>query len=172
MIEILRDRRSVRKFSEAVIEIEKIDILKESVLRSPSSKNAQPCEFVFVDDSKLLDVLSVSKPMGGKFLNRTPLAIIVLGDENKSDVWVEDCSIAATIAQLSAQSLGLTSCWVQIRERARDESQSAESFIQEKFGIPSNMRVEAIIAVGYPLSRKDGRSTESLQFDAIKCNKY
>ena len=38
MIELLRTRRSIRKYTEQKVEPEKLDILKESVLRSPSSK--------------------------------------------------------------------------------------------------------------------------------------
>ena len=35
MIELLRTRRSIRKYTEQPVEADKIEILKEAVLRSP-----------------------------------------------------------------------------------------------------------------------------------------
>ena len=53
MIELLRNRRSIRKYTDRDIEPEKVEILKEAILRSPSSRNFDPWEFVFVDDRGL-----------------------------------------------------------------------------------------------------------------------
>ena len=50
MIEILRNRKSIRKYTHQSIGKEKLEILKEAVLRSPSSKNRNPCEFIFVNE--------------------------------------------------------------------------------------------------------------------------
>jgi len=54
MIELLRKRRSIRVYEDRKIEPEKIEILKEALLRSPSSRNINPWEFIFVDDKELL----------------------------------------------------------------------------------------------------------------------
>ena len=58
MIELLRKRRSIRKYTDKAIEPEKIEILKEAVLRSPSSRSFDPWEFIFVDDRELLNQLA------------------------------------------------------------------------------------------------------------------
>ncbi len=50
MIELLRARRSIRRYTDRRIEPEKIEILKEAVLRAPSSRNIDPWEFIFVDE--------------------------------------------------------------------------------------------------------------------------
>lgn len=50
MIDLLRGRRSIRKYKAREIEVEKIEILKEALLCSPSSMNSKPWEFIFVDD--------------------------------------------------------------------------------------------------------------------------
>ena len=42
---------------------------------------------------------------------------VVLSQEEKSDTWIEDGSIALTIGHLTAHELGLGSCWIQIRNR-------------------------------------------------------
>lgn len=172
MLNTLRERRSIRKYQETEIEPEKIELLKEAVLRAPSGKNAQPCEFVFVDDREVISKLAASKPGGAQFLEGAPLAIVVLGDEDKSDTWVEDCSIASTLAHCTAHSIGLGSCWIQISKRSHSEDQTAEEYIQKLLGIPNNLRVVSIIAVGYPAESKPGHPESDLDFSKIRKNRY
>lgn len=172
MIEILRQRRSIRKFTSDKIAPEKREILEEAVLRSPSSKNGNPWEFIFVDQPELVQQLSHSKPHGAAFLKNAPLAVVVLADETKGDVWIEDCSIASILLQLTAQSIGLGSCWVQIRRRPHDESQTAEQFIQQLFQLPAHMRVLSIIGLGHPNQTRSGKPTEELQYEKIHHNHF
>ena len=77
----------------------------------------------------MLGKLAKSKQHGSEFLKNAPLAIVICADSTKSDVWVEDCSIAAIIIQLTALSLGLGSCWAQIRDRQHDYEITAEGYI-------------------------------------------
>ena len=107
MLEVLYNRRSTRKFSDKKVEEEKIHQLLKAALHSPSSKNSQPWEFIVVDDPSLLSQLSMSKPHGACLLRHASLAVVVAGDKTKSDVWIEDCSIASIIIQLAAESLGI-----------------------------------------------------------------
>lgn len=170
MIELLRQRRSVRRFENRPIEPEKIALLKEAVLRSPSSRNFDPWEFIFVDDKRLLDKLSKSKPHGAAFLKGAALGIVVCAEEAKSDVWVEDCSIASILAQLTAQSLGLGNCWVQIRKRFYEEGTPSEDYIREVLNIPDTICVESIIGIGYPAEHPEPIPAEELKSDRIRMN--
>lgn len=172
MIELLRLRRSIRKFTEQPIEEEKIEILKEAALRSPSSKNINPWEFIFVDDKNILQNLKKCKPHGVTPLESAPLAVVICADENKNDVWIEDCSIASILLQLTAQSLGLGSCWIQIRERFHSESVSSEQYVQQLLGIPGNFRVLSIVAAGYPQAKREGKPASELQYDKLKINRF
>ncbi|MCU0822953.1 MAG: nitroreductase family protein [Spirochaetes bacterium] len=173
MIDLLRERRSIRKYAKQAIEPEKIEILKEAVLRSPSSRNINPWEFIFIDDKDLLKVLSHVKHDGSSsFLAGAALGIVVCGNSDKSDTWIEDCSIASIILQLTAQSLGLGSCWIQIRNRVFEDGRTSESLIQELLGIPDHVQVESIIAIGYPAEKRDGLQKEELNYKKIKIGKY
>ncbi|HOP47491.1 MAG TPA: nitroreductase family protein [Desulfobacteraceae bacterium] len=163
MIDLLRERRSIRKYEAREIELEKIEILKEALLLSPSSMNRKPWEFIFVDDKDLLAGLSRAKEHGAGFLRGAALGIVVCGDETVSDVWQEDCSIAAIIVQLAAQSIGLGSCWVQIRNRRHVQGMTAEEYVQGLLGLPENLRVECIISIGYPAEKKAGITKEQLE---------
>ena len=126
MIEILRSRRSIRKYEKRPIDERSLETLKEALLRCPSSRGINPWTFIFVDEVDLLAGLSKAKEHGSGFLKNAALAIVVCGDESESDVWVEDCSIAAIVAHLTAHSLGLGSCWIQIRNRAHSTEKTAE----------------------------------------------
>lgn len=171
MIELLRNRRSIRKYTDREIDAEKIELLKEAALRSPSSKNINPWEFIFVDDKELIEKMKSCKPHGVAPLSTAPLTIVVCADETKNDVWVEDCSIASILLQLTAQSLGLGSCWVQIRKRMHNDSISAEKYIQDLLNIPDNFRVLSVITVGYPEKLREGKPFDELQFEKIRMNK-
>jgi len=172
MIDMLRTRRSIRKYEKKPLDKGSIDIMKEALLRSPSSRGINPWTFVFVDDPNLVERLSRSKEHGSAFLRGAPLAIVVCGDETKSDVWVEDCSIASIVAHLTAHSLGLGSCWIQIRNRQHSPGRTAEDYIQELLGLPKHLRVEAIVAVGFPGESKSPVPVGQLDYGRIRHNNY
>jgi nitroreductase len=172
MIELLRKRRSIRKFTAEKIAPEAIETLIEAALRAPSSRGFNPWEFILVDDPELLLKLSQSKQHGAEFLKGAPLGIVVCADSTRSDVWVEDCSIAAIIIQLAAVSLGLGSCWSQIRNRQHDAEKSAETYIQELLGLPEQIKVESILGIGHPAEEKSPVSADKLQHDKIKNNRW
>jgi nitroreductase len=172
MIEILRTRRSIRKYEKRPIDGESQETLKEALLRSPSSRGINPWSFIFVDQAELLEQLSKAKEHGSDFVKNAALAIVVCGDERHSDVWVEDCAIAAIVVHLTAHSLGLGSCWIQIRNRPHSAEKSAEAYLQELLGIPKNLRVEAIISVGFPGETKTPVPAKQLDFEKIKQNRF
>jgi nitroreductase len=172
MIELLRNRRSIRKYTDKSIEPEKIELLREAVLRSPSSRNFNPWEFVFVDDRVLLKQLARCKPHGAKFLEHAALGIVVGADGQKSDVWVEDCSIASILVQMTAQSIGLGSCWIQIRKRAYDETMTSEDYIKDLLNLPELMKVESIISIGYTAEKRERVPKEELKYEKIRLNGY
>ena len=107
MIEVLLKRRSTRNFTSKKIEPEKIEKLLQTALLSPTAKNLLSSEFILVQDKKTLKKLSTAKPSGGIFLNEAVLGIVIVGNSDKTDDWIEDASIAAINIQLEAEDLGL-----------------------------------------------------------------
>jgi len=172
MLEILYNRRSTRKFSEKKVEDDIIHQLLKAGLHSPSSKNSQPWEFVVVDDPELLSQLSIAKPHGACLLKHAPLAVVVAGDKTKSDVWIEDCSIASIILQLAAEGLGLGSCWVQIHRRYHDDDQTANEFISELLNIPDHLEVLSIVGIGYKAADRPALSDKEMDWNKVMRNSY
>jgi len=171
-IDLLRSRRSIRQFEKRPVEQAKVDLLVEAALRSPSSRGFNPWEFIVVDNPELIDRLSTAKPHGASFLANAPLAIVVCADPGKSDVWVEDVSIAAIILHLAATDLGLGSCWIQLRKRDRDATQTAGEYAAEVLGLPMGMEVSSIMAIGYPAQHPKPHPGESLLRDKVSVNGY
>lgn len=171
-LSLVEKRRSIRKFAQREVESEKTDVLLEAALRSPSSRGFNPWRFIVVTDRSLLENLSKAKQHGSSFLKNAPLGIVICGDPDKSDVWVEDCSIASIFVHLTATSLGLGSCWVQIRKRMHDGTKTAESYVRDILDIPENLRVESIVAVGYPDEMKSPHKKEDLQYEKVFHDSY
>ena len=171
-IDLLRSRRSVRQFQKQHIEQEKVELLVEAALRSPSSRGGNPWHFVVVTDPETIGRLSTAKPHGASFLAHAPLAIVVCADPSQSDVWVEDVSIATMILHLTATDLGLGSCWIQLRKRDHDDAKTAGEYAAEVLGLRAGLAVSAIMAIGYPAQQPASHPKASLQRDKVSVNRY
>jgi len=167
ILSLLKKRRSIRKYKGVKVEQEKIDQIVEAALLSPSSHANYPWRFIVVEDNNTLSKLSLSKIHGANFLSDSPLAIVVTADQNQSDVWIEDASIAATHIMLTAHSLDLGSCWVQIRKRMATNTETSEEYIKKLLNIPENINVLSIIAIGYPDEKKEPRNKSQLLYKSV-----
>jgi len=172
LISLLQKRRSIRKFQDKKVEAEKIDRLIEAALRSPSGGAKNPWEFVVVTDKDILEKLSTAKEHGSALIKGASLGIVICADPGKQDIWIEDAAIASTIIHLAAASLGLGSCWIQIRERKHTGNEPAEAYVAEVLGLPKNLRVLSMVAIGYPAEEKPGHAKSELSYDKVHRNFY
>lgn len=172
MIELLRSRRSIRKYKDKEIEPKKIEEILKCGLLAPSSRNRHPWEFIAVTDKEVLKTLSLCRGNSSVFIANAALAVVIAADPDKCDVWIEDCSIAAAIMQLSAHSLGLGSCWVQVRERFSANNEKAEELIKRTLNIPDSCHVECILAFGYPDEEKKAYEDKDLLYNKLHMEKY
>ena len=172
LLPLLQSRRSIRQFQPRPVEAEKVQQLAEALLRSPSSRGRNPWEFIVVDEPALLKKLARAKAHGSAFLDGAPLAVVLCGNPERSDVWIEDCAIAAIILQLTAESLGLGSCWAQIRLRLHRDGRTAEDYLRPLLDLPGEMRVLAIVGVGYPGESKAGHGRNTLEWGKVHRNQF
>lgn len=147
---MVRQRRSCRRFEDKALSGAEITLLKETCLRAPTGKNKHPWQFAFVTNKQLRQQLSHCKPHGAAFLADAPLVVVISGEDGLSDTWVEDCAIAATMLQWTAQSLGLGSCWCQVRLRQASDEVSAEESVRQTLALPAAFRVASMIGIGVP----------------------
>ena len=125
-----------------------------------------------VEDKNVLKALSVSKEQGASLLEGAAMAVVVISDTGKTDVWIEDCSIATIIMQLAAEDMGLGTCWVQIRRRSDADGNSAEDNVRAILGIPSNYAVLSIVAVGHKAREAKPFDEEKMQWNKIHIGSF
>lgn len=172
LIQMLQDRRSVRKYTGERIPEEKVERILQAGLLSPTSHNSKPWEFIVVRDKETLKALSKCRVGSAKMLEGADAAIIVLGDPEKTDVWTEDCSIAMTNMHLMADSLSVGSCWIQGRLRDAEDGRPTEEYLRDILGFPENLKLEAVLSLGMPEGHPDGYSLDSLLTERIHKEKY
>lgn len=172
MLDLLLSRRSIRKYKDQPVSDEIIDKIINAALTSPSGRNIKPVEFIVIKDKITLDKLSKTKGNGSKHLMDAGFAVAIIADESKTDIWIEDASIAATIIQLTAQSLDLGSCWIQMRERIGDNDEDIENLGKNILNIPKAHRLLSIIAIGYPDEDKEAYQVKDLDKSKVHFNRY
>ena len=165
--ELIQMRRSMRKFTDELLTADEAKLLLRAALMSPSSKGLHSWEFVVVEDKPALEALSQCKAQGADFLSGAPMAVVVLGDPQVSDVWIEDASVASTMILLQAEDIGLGACWVQVRERQDDSGRSAEDNVRSILGLPERWRILSIIAVGHKGMERKPFNEERLLWDKV-----
>ncbi len=172
MLDLLLRRRSIRKYAAKTVDQDHIVRLTQAALAAPSGKNLKPWEFIVVTEPDTIRKLSNAKETGASFVKDAPLVIVILADPAKSDVWIEDTSVAAILIQLQAEALGLGSCWVQVRNRVCDSVRSSGDYIRELLEIPADLHVASMISIGYPAETKPAYSESDLQTGKIYVNRY
>lgn len=170
--DLIKQRRSIRKFTEQPLEQDEVVALMRAALMCPSSKSTRGWEFVLVEDKTMLHELAGCRKMGAELLEGAALAIVVLGNPDVSDVWVEDASIAAFAIQLQAEDLGLGSCWVQVRNRVDAEGVSTDERIHELLNIPENLRILNIVAVGHKALPRNPQNEDKLMWEKLHIGQF
>ena len=172
LLEIMRNRRSVRSYTGEAVAEEKLDMILKAGLLSASGKNLKPWEFVVVRDREVLAKLSGSRAAGAAMLEHADCAVVVVGDTEKTDVWTEDCSVAMANMHLMADCLGVGSCWVQGRLREASDGRTTECYIRELLGIPERFGVEAILSLGMTAEHPEAHTLEELPMEKIHREKF
>ena len=170
--ELLKKRRSTRKYTEELLKPDQVEMLLKAALMSPASKSKNPWEFIVVEDKEMLKRLAGCKKYGAAMLENAALAIVVTADPLKSDVWVEDASVASILIQLQAEDLGLGSCWVQIRCRETEYGESSEEYVKDLLELPQQLGVLSIIAIGNKAEIRKPIEEDKLMWEKIHIGKW
>ena len=153
-LEVIEKRHSVRKYSDRLVEKELLDAIVKVAQTAPSSRNSKSSAFMIIEDRDTLDALSQMRDYGASPLKSAQAAILVMGDESKTDLWVDNCAISATFIQLAVTAMELASCWIHINGRLclKDEpdGRKSDDYVRELLGIREGLRPYCAVAIGYP----------------------
>ncbi len=147
LFDVIRTRRSIRKFTDEPVSDEMIHKLIEAAMLAPSAGNQQSWHFIVVTDREKLDKVPEFHPYA-KMIRNTSVAIVVCGAPEGlkwPDFWVQDCSAAIQNLLLAARDLGLGTVWTGVYPL---EDRVIKT--RELFNIPENVYPLAIIPIGWP----------------------
>ncbi|MGL4292720.1 MAG: nitroreductase family protein [Bacteroidales bacterium] len=165
--DLLIRRRSIRKYTNEPLTPEQVRLILEAALMSPAGKRKNPWQFVVVEDRTMLNQLAQAKEHGAGPIAGASLAVIVVCDPYISDTWIEDASIASILMQLQCEDLGLGSCWIEMHNRFSAEGIPATDIIRNLLGIPAELAVLSVIAIGHKDEEKKPFDPEKLQWEKV-----
>lgn len=151
--QVIARRRSTRKFLSTPVEREKLQRIIDAALVAPTSRNTRSTRLFVVQQKATLEAMSHMRDYGSAFMKDATAAIVVASDKTTTDLWVDNCAIAATTIQLAVVDEGLASCWVHVNDRPclKDEPEGAKAddFLRELLGIPEHYGILCVVALGY-----------------------
>ena len=151
--QVVSRRRSTRKFLPTPAEREKLQRIVDAALVAPTSRNTRSTRFFIVQDKATLERMSQMRDYGSAFMKDATAAIVVMGDKELSDLWLDNCVITATILQLAVVDEGLASCWVHVNDRPclKDEPEGAKAddYLRELLDLPARYGILCAVALGY-----------------------
>lgn len=162
-IEVIKSRRSIRKFKSDQVEKEVIDQIIEAGLYAPSAHNQQPWYFTVIQDKELIKELNIEAKEAGKLhsdemikkmSNNEKLDIfygaptlILISGQNDAMAAQADCGAATQNMLLAAESLDVGTCWNGFINLGLNGPKKATLF--EKLQIPDNHTPFYAVALGY-----------------------
>lgn len=151
MHEILKNRRSIRKYKTQQVSEELLDAVLEAGLYAPSGMNKQNVVMVAVRDKETRDQLS---RMNAAVMGAThdpfygaPCVIVVLGDPEVYPV-VENGSLVLGNLMNAAYEAGLGSCWIHRAQQMFASDEGKE--LLKKWGLSENLVGVGNCILGYP----------------------
>ena len=157
VLNIIKERFSVRKYADKPIEEEKLDLILESARLAPSASNFQPWHFYVVKNKEKINALSKDMPLGSRvvinsFIAQAPVVIVATAGPgslltriacyivNKKWYYI-DVAIALEHMVLTAWELGIGSCWIGWFD---------EKKVKKLLDIPGGEEIIDMLTLGYP----------------------
>ena len=155
LLDLIKQRKSVRNFLDRPVERDRIMTCLEAARLAPSATNSQPWKFIVVDDRQLKDKLCAAAFSGlysmNSFCKMAPVIVVVISEKPRflarvggmlrgTKYYLIDIGIACEHFVLQAEELGLGTCWIGwFNERA----------VKSTLNIPQGKKIDILIALGY-----------------------
>jgi nitroreductase len=151
---LCNNRKSIRKFTDELIEENKIIQILNIINSAPSAGNLQAYEVVVVKSKELRIKLSEAA-LAQNFISKAPVVLVFIAkSEESSRIYgkrgeqlysIQDATIAGTYAMLACEALGISSTWV---------GAFNEDKVKEILHCKKEDKPVAIMPIGYTLLSK------------------
>jgi len=161
--EAIKTRSSIRAFKPDPVERKTLLRLIEAARLAPSASNRQEWRFIIVTDAQKRKRL-MEAARGQRFVGEAPAVIVACAETDEHQMtcgqlcYPIDVAIAVDHITLAAVAEGLGTCWI---------GAFFEAPVKELLGIPQDVRVVALLPVGYPAA--GGRPKSRLALEKIVC---
>lgn len=168
--ELYLKRQSTRKYSNKPVDDELLEKICRLAALAPSAKNSQPWKMFAINGAKAKEFAPCVQMFGAnKWASGCPAFIVIELDRGKleeriserfsfGDFSGNDIGLLAAYIVLAAESLGLQTCILGIRDEAR---------IAQFLGEPDGSRFPLVIAMGYAEEDYPVREKDRKPFDEI-----
>lgn len=158
LLEVLKSRRSTRKFLPKAVPSTLRDQVVEAGRFAPSGMNLQQTRFLVIENRDVMDILAelvrqgfqkagVSRPEDYVFHYSPPVFIVVCNRVDNPNNQA-DCSCALENMMLMASFLELGSCWINQLKTLNDDTEILHYL--ETLGMDPAEKPYGALALGYP----------------------
>lgn len=157
VLEEIRGRRSIRKFTQEDVDEGVVRTIIEMGTWAPSGLNNQPWRFVVVRDGDVRDALS-RLTRYSKIIQGAPVCIAVFLDNGESYDRVKDIQAVGACIQnmlLAIHHLGLGGVWL-------GEILKNRGSVERLLEVPESCELMAVVALGHPAEKRGSSSRKSL----------
>jgi nitroreductase len=143
-MDILLERRSIRNYTTAHVKNKDIQYILHVGMSAPSAKNTKCYSFIIIKNKeihkKIANIIE-----SAQMILKAPLAILIVGDKNKSyeQYLQQDCAAATQNILLAATARKYGSVWCGIYS-----NKNREKKIQKLFKLPNNIKPFSIVVIG------------------------
>jgi len=179
LIDIIKQRRSIRSFLDKPVERERITQCLEAARLAPSACNMQPWRFIVIDDRELKERFCKEAFSGiysmSSFTKTAPVIVAVISEKQKfatkvgsairgTQFCLIDIGISCEHFVLQATELGLGTCWIGWFD---------EKKAKKVLSIPHSEKIDTLIALGYYENVQNQQAPNRKSFsEIVSFNKY
>jgi nitroreductase len=151
MLDLIRKRRSIRKYSDEPITEEQLELLLDAASAAPSRLDRRPLHYLIIRSvetkAKLAEALRV-RP----YIEKAPVIIAVCASPELSNVWELDGSAAIENILLAATATGLGATWV--GSKGSEFWSRTVDVLRNSLRMPTSIDVVSLVCVGHPAEEK------------------
>lgn len=163
VLKAIEHRREITQFKTDPIPTSTLELLVQSLYLAPAGNNLPSREFIVITNRDMLGQLAPTTPYM-RWLEQAAAGIAIVGNPLESKYWLQDASIAGGFLWLAAVSQGLGAAWGAVyHSEDTEQSLQRENFVRAKLQISDDLRVVAIIGLGYPAAQPTAKEMYPLQ---------